>query len=191
MMRTRTWLGGVLVAGVAGLTACSGGSSPSSEATTTTIAAVTTTTPATTTSPSSGSTSSTTAPAAGSAPENLVITTDVRAQLLQAGAASHNLTAADYTGLAPGATYYAYDPTTKTYWAGAGLEPSPSSMPAQVANQDDGAYLLFERAGTGSWQVWNVGLAGTEGSTCPTVVPAGILSLWNWPPASCRPATIP
>jgi hypothetical protein len=120
-----------------------------------------------------------------------VVTAAVRSQLVAAGAALNNLPASDYTGLRPGETYYAYDAATRTYWAGAALSPSPSSTPAQVAAQDDGAYLLFEQPQGGSWKASDVGLAGTpEGTACPVAVPAGILSLWGWNPGSCRPSTI-
>jgi len=108
-----------------------------------------------------------------------------------AGAALNSLPASDYTGLRPGETYYAYDATTATYWAGAGLVPSASSTPAQVATQDDGAYLLFDRLPGGTWKAYDVGLAGTpEGSACPATVPVAILRLWGWPSGSCRPTTI-
>jgi hypothetical protein len=120
-----------------------------------------------------------------------VVTADLRSQLVAAGAAHNSLPASDYTGLRPGETYYAYDAGTQTYWAGASLDPSPSSTPAQVAAQDDGAYLLFSRVRGGSWTVYDVGLAGTqEGSACPVTVPSAVLGLWGWPPDSCRPATI-
>lgn len=119
------------------------------------------------------------------------MTNQVRSELVAAGAALNSLPPSDYTGLAPGETYYAYDASTGTYWAGAALIPSPSSTPAQVSAQDDGAYLLFDRPADGPWKAFAVGLAGTpDGSTCPIAVPAGILQLWNWPPGSCRPSTI-
>lgn len=196
-MRYR-WRAVAVSAGMVGMVAfsgCTGSSGNSASGTTTSALATTTTATATTTVITSATSlpagsSTTSGPGSDKAAQNLVVTPALRVQLVQAGAASHDLTAADYTGLTPGATYYAYDPATETYWAGAQLEPSPASMPAQVANQDDGAYLLFERPASGPWKVWNVGLAGIEGTTCPTVVPAGILALWGWPPASCRPASI-
>jgi hypothetical protein len=118
--------------------------------------------------------------------ENLPVTTAVSAALLQAGAALNSLQASDYTGLAPGETYYAYDAATSTYWAGAALLPSPSSMRAQVSVQDDGGYLLFDRPADGAWKARDVGLTGTEGSVCPVAVPRAILALWNWVPGACR-----
>jgi hypothetical protein len=149
--------------------------------------------------PASGSTSTTSAPkpAASSttttalATRNLVVTPDVRAALLAAGASSENLPVSDYTGLAPGRTYYAYDATTATYWAGAQLIPTSSSLPAQVASQDDGAYLLFSRSGSGAWTVTDDGVGAVPGTKCPAPVPADILALWNWPSGTCNPPPAP
>lgn len=119
--------------------------------------------------------------------QNLVVTDSLRAQLVAAGAALHQLTAADFTGLQPGLTYYAFDAQTDTFWAGAGLVPSPTSYQAQVSTQDDGSYILFERQAGGSWIGRDVGQAGAVGTPCPVVVPPGVLSVWGWPAGSCRP----
>jgi hypothetical protein len=86
----------------------------------------------------------------------------------------------------PGETYYAVD-TDGVYWAGAALDPSPSSIAAQVSSQDDGGYLLFERPMGAGWKVFNVGVAGLAGSPCPIMVPPPVLALWGWPAVSCRP----
>ena len=143
--------------------------------------------PASVTKPASSSSAPTTASSPTTAvTENLTVTTAVSAALLQAGAALNSLQASDYTGLAPGETFYAYDASTSTYWAGAALVPSPSSMQAQVSVQDDGSYLLFDRPAAGAWEARDVGLAGTEGSVCPVAVPPAILALWNWAPGTCR-----
>jgi hypothetical protein len=178
-------LAGCVIAGVA-LTSCSSGhggqATPPSAASST--AGSTAPTRATTTTASF----STTAPVGV---RNLVVTDQLRAELVAAGAALDNLPASDYVGLRPGETYYAYDASTSTYWAGAGLDPSPSSTPAEVAAQDDGAYQLFERQDGGGWKAYAVGLAGTpEGSSCPIAVPPAVLQVWNWPAGSCRPLTI-
>lgn len=166
----------VLCGGVA-LAGCSSGSGPSSSPSTKTPVA------ATTTRPPASSTATTTMPIT----QNLAVTDDVRAALLQAGATLKGLPASDFTGLVPGRTYYAFDSATDTYWAAAGLAPSPSSIQAQVSSQDDGAYLLFSRPSGGAWTAVNDGLGGIAGSACPAPVPAAILSLWNWPPGSCNP----
>ncbi len=117
---------------------------------------------------------------------NLVVTSSLRTELLQAGAASNGVPAADYTGLARGRTFYAYDPATNTYWAGAQLVPSSSSIKAQVSVQDDGAYLLFNKPAGGTWTVHSVGMTGVAGSTCPVTVPSGVLSVWGWKAGTCR-----
>jgi hypothetical protein len=194
-MRSRTVA--VVATGALGLAACSAG--PTDNAATTSTAgaqsrSTTSTESQPTTSPpatSQPATTQATTTTAVSQTSNVVVTDEVRAELIAAGAALNSLVPSDYTGLVPGETYYAYDATAKTYWAGAGLAPSPASTQAQVSAQDDGAYLLFERPAGGSWKAYAVGLAGTrEGGACPVAVPAAVLSLWNWPPQSCRPATI-
>jgi hypothetical protein len=53
------------------------------------------------------------------APVNLRINDTARAELLQTGAELHGVPVSEYVGLVPGTTYYAYDPDTLTYWAGA------------------------------------------------------------------------
>lgn len=155
------------IAAPLGLAACSSGSSSSAP-------------PATT---GTGSTSSPTTAVV----TNLVIGTSVRAQLVAAGAALHKLPTTDYTGLIPGETYYAYDPATKTYWAGAGLVASSTSNQARIGNQDDGAYLVFDRPAGGSWRAYDAGIPGDTHFTCSMKVPAPVLAAWHWTPGSCHP----
>jgi hypothetical protein len=132
------------------------------------------------------STASTTTPT-GPAIKNLVVTTAVRAQLLAAGAALHHLPLKDYTGLVQGETYYAYDAATTTYWAGAALIASPTSVKAQVGNQDDGAYLDFTRPAGGSWSAYDAGLPGSSSYTCAVTIPAGVVAAWGWAAGTCHP----
>jgi len=126
----------------------------------------------------------------GNPAESLVVTEEIRGQLLQAGAALHGLPVSAFTGLVSGLTYYAYDPATATYWAGAGLMPSSSSLRAQVSTQDNGSYLLFRRPADKPWTAQDVGLAGVAGTKCPTSIPASVLTVWNWPARSCRPTSM-
>jgi hypothetical protein len=182
-----------VVFGALGLAACSGGPTSTSATTSTAGNSSGSTTSATTQPTASQPTASqpVTTTTAVSQTTNVVVTDEIRTQLVAAGAALNNLPPSDYTGLVAGGTYYAYDASTKTYWAGAGLAPNPASTQAQVSAQDDGAYLLFERPAGGTWKAFAVGLAGTrEGGSCPVTVPSAILSLWSWPAQSCRPATI-
>ena len=131
-----------------------------------------------------GSTASTTTAAV----KNLVIGAGVRSQLVAAGAALHKLPTTDYTGLIAGETYYAYDPATRTYWAGAGLVASKQLDPeAQVGDQDDGAYLVFDRPAGGSWRAYDAGIPGDSHFTCSMTVPAAVLAVWHWTPGTCHP----
>ena len=140
----------------------------------------TTTTTTTTTMPVTTSTSAMT--------RNLAVTPSVRQSLLGAGAKYHSLPSTDYVGLDAGTTYYAFDPTTNTYYAAAGLNSSPHSLPAQVGTQDDGAYNLFTRvAGAGTWTVYSDGLGAAQGTKCPIVIPPSVLTVWNWKANSCYP----
>jgi hypothetical protein len=132
---------------------------------------------------SSAPTTTTAAPGA----QNLVIDNKIRVQLVAAGAAVHRLTPKDYLGLVAGETYYADVPAQGTHWAGAALRPSPKSMQAQVDNQDDGAYMVFERHGDGPWRVWEAGIPGDPQFTCSVKVPAAVLKLWQWKPGTCHP----
>jgi hypothetical protein len=119
---------------------------------------------------------------------NLVVTPSIRQSLLDAGAKYHSLPSTDYVGLDTGRTYYAFDPSNNTYYAAAGLNPSPKSMAAQVGTQDDGAYNLFTRAtGAATWTVYSDGLGGVQGTKCPLTIPAAVLSIWNWKANSCYP----
>ena len=139
--------------------------------------------------PSTSTTPATTMPrtTAAASAKNLVVDNTVRAQLLAAGAALHKLPTTDYTGLVPKETYYAYNPATNTYWAGAGLVASKKSMQAQIGDQDDGAYLVFDRPATGTWRAHDAGIPGDSHFTCSIVVPAGVLTVWHWTAGTCHP----
>jgi hypothetical protein len=121
------------------------------------------------------------------APVNLKVNDAIRAELLQAGAQIHGVPASEYVGLVPGMTYYAYDPDTMTYWAGAHLMPSPTSERAQVSVQDAGSYTLYKKIKGGLWTAFNDGVGGEEGHGCPQDLPASILTMWQWNPQWCGP----
>jgi hypothetical protein len=120
-------------------------------------------------------------------PVNLRVDDATRAELLQAAAQLHQVPASEYVGLTPGQTYYAYDPDTMTYWAGASLMPSASSERAQVSVQDRGSYNLFKKVKGGSWTPFFDGAGGEEGHGCPQALPASILAMWQWDPQYCLP----
>jgi len=188
-MDAKRWAPAAACAGAVILAAGCGSSS--SSATTANSATVTVTVTQTSSTSSGTGTGSATGTATGTTTtggaQNLVVTSALRTQLVQAGAASNNVPAADYIGLAPGSTYYAYDPATGTYWAGARLVPTSSSIKAQVSVQDDGGYLLFTKPSGGTWKVYPVGMTGVGGAACPVTVPAAVLTLWGWKSGSCRP----
>ena len=125
--------------------------------------------------------------AAAPSARNLAVDAAVRSQLVAAGAALHHLKSADYTGLVKGETFYAYVPSTKTFWAGAGLVASPSSTRAQVGDQDDGAFLDFERRADGTWHAYPAGIPGSTQFTCAVAIPASVLAVWGWPSGTCHP----
>lgn len=123
--------------------------------------------------------------ATGQGATNLAVTDALRAELV--AAASQGAKAGFYTGLVPGTTYYAYDGATGTYWVGAGLVPSPTSLAAQVSTQDDGSYLIFARGSSPPWQIFTVGLSGVARERCSVPIPADVLQVWGWAAGTCRP----
>lgn len=134
---------------------------------------------------STAATSPSTSPARSSAGpvRNLVATDRFRRRLLAAGAALNDLPATDYTGLSRGLTYYAYDPATHTYWAGAALDAKPTATRALIAGQDAGSYLLFWRRQGDPWR------AGTDGGPIGTAcaLPPAVGRVWGWGTHGCRP----
>lgn len=174
---------GVIVA--AAVAGC-GGSSPSAS-------------PSTSGSPSMSPSTSPTTPFQRVTPtpsgaQNLPVTDAIRAQLVAAGAAEKHLKASDFVGLVKGSTYYAFDPATNTYWAGAALKPSASSVPAQVSTQDDGSYTLFHRSASGTWSAIDTAMAApngpADGTPCTVAPPADVLAAWGWPAHSCHPTGV-
>jgi hypothetical protein len=179
--RTVLALAAVLMASALAIAACS--SSPASDTSTTTSSPVQTTGPTSSTTQRSSTTSHAV---------NVPVTNQIRQQLVAAGAALNSLPASEYTGLAPGLTYYAFDQATATYWAGARLVPAPSADPssptqAQISSQDAGSYYLFKLPQRGSWTAYAAGNVGPDAS-CPLTVPDDVLAVWGWPKGACRPA---
>lgn len=194
-MDAKRWAAVAACAGAAVMVAGCGSSSStptgSSRTVTVTITSTTMTATGTTTGSATGTTGTMTTGTATTATggaQNLVVTNALRAGLLQAAASANGIPAADYSGLLAGQTYYAYDPSTGTYWAGAALVPKSSSIKAQVSVQDDGGYLLFTKPAGGTWKVYPVGMTGVAGATCPVTVPSAVLHVWGWPAGTCRPA---
>ena len=119
------------------------------------------------------------------------VTDQVRSELVAAAAGLQNIPVAQFSGLAPGLTYYGLDKTTGIYWAGARLVAAPSSDPsnptqAQVSTQDEGSYYVFQKPSGGPWTAYAAGNTG-PGTACPVTIPPGVLQVWGWPAGSCRP----
>jgi hypothetical protein len=185
MTRVRLPAISTLLAGAVCLAACS---SPASQPATATIPPATTTPPATATSAAPPASAPASPSPAGA--ENLTLTGPVRTQLLEAAASLNGLPASAYLGLVKGESYYGFDPATRTYWAGAALDPSPSSQRAQVSVQDDGGYYIFQKPASGSWTASSEGMAGIQGAACSVHLPPALVAMWHWPAGACHPAGI-
>jgi hypothetical protein len=178
-MTGRRWAAAAVMAGALALAACSSTSTTSS---------------ASGTSRTTGATGSGTTSSAGARPTtavNVPVTDQVRSELVAAGSALNNIPASEFSGLAPGLTYYGLDRSTGVYWAGARLVAAPSSDPAnptqaQVSTQDDGSYYVFRQSPGGGWTAYASGNTG-QATPCPVTIPAPVLRVWGWPPGSCRP----
>jgi DNA-binding beta-propeller fold protein YncE len=79
--------------------------------------------------------------------QDVVATPSVKSQLVAAFAAGWHRKPDQVAGTAPGSLYYAYDQTTRTYWAEEAFFPAKGDPPAMM--QDAGAYGVFSRAGRG------------------------------------------
>jgi len=177
-MRGRRWVVGGVLAGALALAACSGTSA----------------TPGTSgsTAAASSTTSSTVAPPTTAV--NVPVTDAVRSELVSVGSALDNIPASEFSGLAPGLTYYGLDRSTGVHWAGARLVAAPSSDPsnptqAQVSTQDQGSYYVFRQSPGGAWTAYAAGASG-PGTPCPVTIPAAVLQVWGWPSGSCRPSGV-
>ena len=169
---------GVLVVGSLALAACSSSSTTTS---TTAAGGITATT---------GGPSSTTASASATA-TNLPVTDQIRTQLVAAASELQGIPAAQFSGLAPGLTFYALDKTTGIRWAGARLVAAPvpegaNPSQAQVSTQDEGSYYVFQQPAGGPWTAYAAGNTG-PGTACPVTIPPGVLQVWGWPAGGCRP----
>ena len=127
------------------------------------------------------------AAAAASHAENLVVTSSVKSQLVAAFAPAHHVSVAQIAGTYPGSVFYAYDPTTKTYWAEAFFVPARSDPPRVAETfQDAGANGVFSRSAGGAWRY----LGGGAPLTCAQerFVPRAVVAVWGLPTSSpsCR-----
>ncbi len=109
---------------------------------------------------------------------NLVATTTDKAALTAAFVAFTHLPAPEIAGTEPGSVYYAYDPSTSTYWALASFVPtSTASQQTEVALQDGGGMGIFSRKGDSAWTMLSTGFVPFCASK--TALPSAVISLWN------------
>ena len=97
---------------------------------------------ATTTTPTSGS---------GSEVRNLPATDAPKSQLTAAYVSFHGFTPTDVGGTAPNSVSYAYDPSTRIYWAISGfVTSSQAGYQVDVSMQDAGAFGWFSQKSGGT-----------------------------------------
>jgi hypothetical protein len=125
---------------------------------------------------------------ADDAPVNLPVTDAVRAELVQAGAVLTGRPAAEFGGLRPGLTYYAYDPASGMHWAAAALT-APTTFDASIQLQDQNSYLMFAQAGTpgATWIPTAAGFGPIPAGQASCPVPQSVRNLWAWPAGACYP----
>jgi hypothetical protein len=74
--------------------------------------------------------------------------------------------------------YYAYEPSTGTFWAVAEMEPLPSAPVSVLVKFQDGANrAIFSRTGASGWSV--VSLVGEPPCYSRDGLPSVVQSLWG------------
>jgi hypothetical protein len=170
----------VIVAAAMVMAACSSTSTSSSSTTATTAMSTTTKAPATST----------------TAAQNFTLSATTSAELLKALAIACHASPGDFSGFAPGTSYFAIDNATGTFWAAGQAVPTAAAAGgnAGVCVQDQGSYWIFYNLlGTTTWVPERAGYVGPgSGGTCPAQVPpAAVTNAWGWPAGACRPASNP
>lgn len=186
-VRRPTALTPLIAAGLlaGGLLAACGTSSSTTTSTAHGDTTTSTSSTATSTGGSSAGGASTTTTGAG--PRNLAATLATKAALQSAFVAYKKVPASDIAGTQAGSVYYAYVPSTQTYWALASFTPSSTaSQDTLVGMQDGGATGIFRRGTGGSWTMLTVG----SFPFCPsqTPLPSDVRTLWGLSdPTGCSP----
>ncbi len=77
-------------------------------------------------------------------------------------------------GISWGTLFYAFDPSSSTYWARAGFYPTVAASQtfAAVAFQDGGADAVFTRPSGSAWVVKSVGM-------CHSGLPVRVAETWG------------
>lgn len=109
---------------------------------------------------------------------NLPATAQIKADLKGAFIARKHIAAQDVVGTTPGSVYYAYDNSTKTYWAQAHFDLSPTaSEQVMVGWQDGGGTGLFAMAADSPWSARTGGFPTYCGEV--TYFPPAVLTVWG------------
>jgi hypothetical protein len=170
---SRRKVAGILIGGVAlALASCSSGGS--TNPTTTSGSGTTSSVASSSSTPGSGSSTSSTNPGV----QNLPVSNTVKNQLTSAYVAFNKFKATDVIGTAPSSVYYAYDPSSGTYWAMSGFVPSQeASYQVHVSMQDAGAFGWFSQKSGGNWKARN----GSFPPWCHAnqFFPSGVLAVWS------------
>ena len=126
---------------------------------------------------------------ADTAPVNVPLTDDVRAQLVQAGATLTGRPASEFGGLREGETYLALLPENGVEWASAKLHPNPGQYEAGVVLQDQNSLMFFHKSGTpgSTWIPMGVGFGPITSGDAPCPIPESVRDLWQWPQGKCYP----
>ena len=125
---------------------------------------------------------------ADTAPVNLPLTDDVRAELVQAGAVLTGHPASEFTGLRPGKSYYAYVPDGDMYYAAAKLDGAKTEE-AAINLQDQNSYMMFSKSGTpgAAWIPTAAGFGPIPAGQAPCPIPQSVRDVWQWPAGECYP----
>jgi hypothetical protein len=90
-----------------------------------------------------------------------------------------HLPAQDIAGTSPGSVFFAFDPTTNTYWALASFSPTPSaSLKTQVAMQDGGNIGVFSKKPDSAWRMLSTG-GGVPFCVSRTAIPPAVVAVWG------------
>ncbi len=176
---TASLMGALL--GTFGIGACSAGGTvgvPRPPGPTTIPITTVATTGTTGTSGTTGATTATSAPTSNPNPaRNIDVTDDVRHALLAAFTTFNQLRPGDIAGPRAGSVYYAYLPSTASYWAVATFDGTPSApQQTQINLQDGGNIGVFTRPQNGDWKMTTT---GGEPFPCPGLVPSQVQAVWG------------
>jgi hypothetical protein len=121
---------------------------------------------------------STNGPSTTGSAEVLAASAPIEAALVNAFITYDHIPARDVAGPYPGSVYYAYDPSDRTYWAMATMQPQASAPTNVMVKFQDGANrVIFARRNGSGWSVVN--LVGEPPCLVRQGLPAAIESLWR------------